>query len=160
MKKTADKTKPTTRRDTINAAADRYAPVSAASVFAKWDKEPEFKKEYEALADEFALYAACLHARRRAHLSQAEVAKRMGTSQPAVARIESGTAKTLPGWNTIRRYAQAIGCRVKIEFEPVATPARRQRVLAKRVKAVADGTAITIPAVEAMRDIRARLLRA
>ena len=123
MKKTADKTKPIARHAKPAAAADRYAPVSAAAVFEKWNEDPGFRREYEALGDEFSLYAACLQARRRAHLSQADVAKRMGTSQPAVARIESGATKTLPGWNTIRRYAQAVGCRVRIEFEPVTPPA-------------------------------------
>lgn len=106
------------------AAADHYQPVHAAVVFEGWQRDPEYRREYEALADEFTLYAACIQARRRAKLSQAEVAKRMGTSQPAVARIESGAGKTLPGLDTIRRYARAVGCRVKIEFEPVAPFAR------------------------------------
>jgi len=42
-------------------------------------------------------------------LTQAELALRMGTSQAAVARIESG--RGAPKWSTIERYARAVGAR-------------------------------------------------
>jgi transcriptional regulator with XRE-family HTH domain len=43
----------------------------------------------------------------RAGLSQAELAIRMGTSQSAIARLESG--QTLPSTKTLLRYAEATG---------------------------------------------------
>src|SRR4051812_26696654 len=67
-------------------------------------KYPEFKKEFDALEPEFALARELLTARAKAKLSQAQVAKRMGTSQSAVARIESGRA---PSLTSLRRYAKA-----------------------------------------------------
>ena len=53
-------------------------------------KKPAVKAEYDALAEEFALLDELLQARRRAGLTQAEVASRMGTKTPAVARLEGG----------------------------------------------------------------------
>ena len=57
-------------------------------------KDPAFKKEYDALEEEFAIAGELIGARAKAKLSQAQVARRMGTSQSAVARIESGPSLT------------------------------------------------------------------
>jgi transcriptional regulator with XRE-family HTH domain len=90
----------------------------------KWMKEPGYRKEYDALEEEFALMAAVAKARARAGLSQAELAKRMKTTQSAVARLESG--RGLPSTRTLSRFAKATGHRLKIGFEPVRrTPSRR-----------------------------------
>ena len=48
--------------------------------------------------------------RQAARLSQTAVAARMGTSQSAVARLESGEADTRA--STLERYAAAIGCQI------------------------------------------------
>ena len=76
---------------------------------------PTIKKEYDALEDEFALINALLVARTRAKLTQAEVARRMGTSQSAVARLESGRS---PSMASLRKYAAATGSRVEIKLAP------------------------------------------
>lgn len=52
--------------------------------------EPAVKEEYDAQAEEFAFLDELLRARQRAGLTQAEVAARMGTKTPAVARLEAG----------------------------------------------------------------------
>ena len=44
-------------------------------------------------------------------MSQSDVAERMGTSQPAVARLESGHK---PSLKTLERYAEAVGMKVEI----------------------------------------------
>jgi transcriptional regulator with XRE-family HTH domain len=80
-------------------------------------KDPEVRKEYDALEEEFALVAAVAKARLRAGLSQAELAKRMKTTQSTVARLESGRGK--PSTRTLSRFAKATGHRLKISFEPV-----------------------------------------
>jgi DNA-binding XRE family transcriptional regulator len=82
--------------------------------FRKQMKNPAFKKEYDALEEEFALANALIGARARAKLSQAEVARRMGTSQSAVARMESG--RTPPSMTSLRKYAKATGSRVEIRL--------------------------------------------
>ncbi len=90
----------------------------------KWMKDPEYRKEYDALEGEFALAAEVAKARSRAGLSQAELARRMKTTQSTIARLESGRGK--PSTRTLDRFAKATGHRVKISFEPV-TGTRRAR---------------------------------
>jgi transcriptional regulator with XRE-family HTH domain len=83
----------------------------------KWMKDPEYRKEYDALEEEFALIAEVAKARLRAGLSQAELAKRMNTTQSTIARLESGRGK--PSTRTLSRFAKATGHQLKISFEPV-----------------------------------------
>ncbi|HSZ73699.1 MAG TPA: helix-turn-helix transcriptional regulator [Rhizomicrobium sp.] len=75
-------------------------------------KDPEFKKEYDALEEEFALARTLIGARAKAKLTQEEVARRMGTSQSAVARMESGRA--MPSTASLRKYAHAVGRKLKV----------------------------------------------
>ena len=84
----------------------------------KWLKDPEYRKAYDALEEEFALAAAIMKARNRAGLSQAELARRMKTTQSTVARLESGRGR--PSTRTLGRFAKATGHRLKITFEPLA----------------------------------------
>jgi transcriptional regulator with XRE-family HTH domain len=83
-------------------------------------KRPAIQAEYDAQAEEFALLDELLGARRRAGLTQAEVAARMGTKTPAVARLEAGggSRRHSPSVATLRKYAQAVGCRVEIRLRP------------------------------------------
>jgi ribosome-binding protein aMBF1 (putative translation factor) len=81
-----------------------------------WMKDPEYRREYEALGEEFALVAALIAARTRAGLTQEEVAQRMKTTQAVIARLEGGGSK--PSTRTLQRYAEATGSRLKITFEP------------------------------------------
>jgi len=80
--------------------------------------DPKFAKAYDALDDEFAALAALLKARTAAGLTQAEVASRMGVSQPVVARIEASLGKKdhSPSLNTLRRYADACGMTLMIQM--------------------------------------------
>ena len=81
----------------------------------KWKADPDFTEAFEALRPEFELAQALIDARLRAGLSQSDVAARMGTSQPAVARLESGRKPTL---KALERYAEAVGMKVKIRLVP------------------------------------------
>ena len=83
----------------------------------KWMKDPEYRKEYDALEEEFALMLEIAKARQRAGLIQAELARRMKTTQSTIARLESG--RGLPSTRTLGRFAKATGHRVKISFEPI-----------------------------------------
>jgi transcriptional regulator with XRE-family HTH domain len=82
--------------------------------------QPAVKAEYDAQAEEFALLDELLKARRRGGLTQAEVAARMGTKTPAVARLEAGggSRRHSPSVATLRKYAQAVGCRLEIRLRP------------------------------------------
>jgi transcriptional regulator with XRE-family HTH domain len=82
----------------------------------KWMKEPKYRKAYAALEEEFALASAVIAARNRAGLTQQALARKMGTTQPVVARLESG--RTRPSMRTLERLAGATGSRLLIRFEP------------------------------------------
>jgi DNA-binding XRE family transcriptional regulator len=82
-------------------------------------KNPAVKAEVERLnREEFAILDQILAARKAAGLSQAQVAKRMGTQAPAIARLESAlaTGKHSPSLSTLRKYAAALGKRVELHL--------------------------------------------
>ncbi len=58
-----------------------------------------------------------LSARLRSGLTQEAVAELMGTTQSAVSRLESA-GKHAPSLTTLKKYAQAVGCDLKINFIP------------------------------------------
>jgi ribosome-binding protein aMBF1 (putative translation factor) len=82
----------------------------------KWMKDSKYKREYDALEEEFSLVAALIEARTRAGLTQEQVAQRMKTTQAVIARLEGGGSK--PSTRTLERYADATGSRLKVSFEP------------------------------------------
>lgn len=86
---------------------------------ARWMAEkPAYRAEYDALADEFALVEELIRARAHSGLTQEEIARRMGTTQSVVARLESG--RSMPSTRTLKKYAEATGTRLVIRFEPAA----------------------------------------
>ena len=80
----------------------------------KWQADAGFREAYDKLKPEFTIARQLIAARTRVGLSQAEVARRMGTTQSAVARMESG--QRLPGMNSLYRYANAVGYKVAVRL--------------------------------------------
>ena len=68
----------------------------------------------------FQLLKEMLRARRRAGLTQNDVAKRMGTKAPAIARLEGVLVKHSPTVDTLRKYARAVNCKLEIHLKPVS----------------------------------------
>jgi transcriptional regulator with XRE-family HTH domain len=89
-----------------------YIPVEEA--FQEWRKDPEFVAAYDALEEEFALAEALILARAQADMTQEDVAQKMGTTQAAIARLESG--RTMPSTRTLTRFADATGTKLRISF--------------------------------------------
>jgi predicted transcriptional regulator len=86
---------------------------------AKALSDPEVRAEYERLErEEMPMLDAILKARINAGLTQAQVAERMGTKAPAVARLESAlvTGNYSPSLATLRKYAAAMGKRLQVQF--------------------------------------------
>ncbi len=69
------------------------------------------------LALEYAIARAVIKVRSAAGLTQAELAERMGSTQPYVARLESG--RVLPTMRTFLRVAKATGTLPTFGFEAV-----------------------------------------
>ena len=100
--------------------------ILVETVAQEWLKDPEFRAEYDAVEEEFALAAAFIKARSAAGMTQEEVAAEMGTSQTVVARLESG--RVMPSTRTLQRFAKATGSRLQISFEREAkSPEGRRR---------------------------------
>jgi transcriptional regulator with XRE-family HTH domain len=76
----------------------------------------DVKAEYDGLAEEFRFLDEFLKARAAAGVTQAEVAERIGTTQSAVARLESGRGKHSPSIATLEKYAHALGCRLELRL--------------------------------------------
>ncbi|HME43940.1 MAG TPA: helix-turn-helix transcriptional regulator [Syntrophorhabdales bacterium] len=89
-------------------------------------ERPDVKAEYDRLDEEFAFLDEFLKARAAAGVSQAEIAERMGTTQSAVARLESGRGKHSPSLATLRKYARALGCRIDLRLVREAKATRTQ----------------------------------
>jgi ribosome-binding protein aMBF1 (putative translation factor) len=87
-------------------------------IAAKWRKDSEFMREYDALEEEFALATALIKARADAGLTQEQLAARMGTTQSVIARLEGGKAR--PSTTTLAKLAKATGTRLRVSFERVA----------------------------------------
>jgi DNA-binding XRE family transcriptional regulator len=85
-----------------------------ADLKAKLMEDPAFRAEYPAADAEYALIEALVGARTRAKLSQAELARRIGTTQSAVARLEGGHVS--PSLATLRKYAAATGATLQIDL--------------------------------------------
>jgi ribosome-binding protein aMBF1 (putative translation factor) len=86
----------------------------ARDLIAKWMKDKKFREAYDALGPEYALAAALIEARTKAKLSQKDLAHRMRTTQPMIARLESG--RQPPSTATLLKVAKATGTRLQIRF--------------------------------------------
>ena len=88
-------------------------------VVAKLMSRPGVRKEVERIErEEGALLDLLLKARHDAGLTQAQVAERMGTQPPAIARLERSlaTGKHSPSLATLRKYAEACGKALELKL--------------------------------------------
>ena len=79
-------------------------------------RDPEFRKEYEALQPERAVTRAIIEARRQSGLTQKELAERTGIAQGDISKLENGNAN--PSIRTLQRLASGMGMTLKVEFIP------------------------------------------
>lgn len=83
----------------------------------KWLRDPMVREEYESLKDEFQIAEEIIKARTRAHMTQAELAEKIGTKALAISRLES------PGYGrasvaALKKVAHALGCELQIKLIP------------------------------------------
>lgn len=86
---------------------------------AKMLTKPAVRAEYERIErDEMPMLDLILKARSEAGLTQAQVAERMGTKAPAVARLENSliTGKHSPSVATLQKYAAALGKKLEVRL--------------------------------------------
>ena len=76
----------------------------------------EVKAQFDQFGDEYGFLDEFLKARSEQGLTQAQVAEKIGTTQSAVARMESGKGKHSPSLATLSKYAEALGCKLEVKL--------------------------------------------
>ena len=79
-------------------------------------KDSEIREEYEKLKPIYELRRQLIALRKKAGLTQEEVAERLHTKKSNISRLESVNSKSSPRLSTIEEYAHAMGYEVKIDF--------------------------------------------
>lgn len=89
--------------------------------FAVWKKEalrnPRVKAEYDRLQPEYAVIRAVIEARLKKGVTQASLAKKIGTKQSVISRLESGRAN--PSVLFLKKLAKAMHTSLEIRFAPL-----------------------------------------
>lgn len=88
--------------------------VSHTQLKKEFLEDPEFKKEYEALEAEYALIQSVIDKRLKKKLSQAQLAKKIGTKQSAISRLESGESN--PSFKFLQKVARGLGSELRISL--------------------------------------------
>jgi len=81
----------------------------------EFKRRPDMKREYDTLGPRYELIRAILDARYGRHMTQADIAKRAGTTQSAIARFESGRSN--PTLEFAARLSRAVGATLEIRLE-------------------------------------------
>ena len=79
-------------------------------------KNPEFKKEWDALEPEYQIIKAMLDTRNEKAMTQKQLADITGIPQADISRLENGNAN--PSLRTLQRLADGMGMKLKLEFVP------------------------------------------
>lgn len=80
----------------------------------KWMKNPEFRREAEKIEPEYQIARSLIGARLKKKLSQEELAKKIGSKQPVISRIESMSSS--PTVSLLKRLASALDAHLQIRF--------------------------------------------
>ncbi|MGQ9532581.1 MAG: helix-turn-helix domain-containing protein [Desulfotomaculales bacterium] len=79
-------------------------------------RNPELAGEYEVLEPEYRLLEAIIRQRLEKGMTQEMLARRIGTRQAAIARLESGRANPTLGF--LRKAAEALDAELEIALRP------------------------------------------
>ncbi len=90
--------------------------ISAEALHREWMKDPEYRREYEKLEPEFQIARALIDARIKKKMTQAEIARKVGTKQPVISRLEG--AQGSPSLSLIKRIAKVLDVRLVFRLEP------------------------------------------
>ena len=87
--------------------------------FFVWEKRllknnPSLRREFERQQPEFAMIQAMIDVRKKKDLSQKQLAKKLGTTQSAISRLEKGNIS--PTVNFLQKLADALDSRLDIRF--------------------------------------------
>ncbi|MBE3584988.1 MAG: helix-turn-helix transcriptional regulator [Thermoanaerobacter sp.] len=78
-------------------------------------EDPAFRQAYEELEPEYQLIRAIIKQRKLKGMTQAELARRAGTRQSAIARLESGTYN--PSLRFLKKVAKALDAKIEVSLK-------------------------------------------
>lgn len=79
-------------------------------------QDPEFERAYKELEPEFQIIRQVIALRNQQKMTQAELAKRVGTKQSSIARMES--KGQIANLHLLQRVAEALDARVEVRLMP------------------------------------------
>ena len=92
----------------------QYRPIRFQEYLDRELKDPEFRKYYEEYGKQLEIAYQILQLRKKKGLSQSELARKIGTKQTNIARLESGQQNFTV--ETLQKIARAFNRNLKIEF--------------------------------------------
>jgi DNA-binding XRE family transcriptional regulator len=77
-------------------------------------KDEEFKIEYEKLKPRYEAIEQIIRARKEQNITQAELAKRVGTQKSNISRLESGNYN--PSLDFLAKIAESLGKKISVKL--------------------------------------------
>jgi transcriptional regulator with XRE-family HTH domain len=105
-------------------------------------ERPATRREYERLEPVYRLVSDLIRLRHECGVTQGELARRVGTRQPAIARLEAGRA--VPSLDLVCRLADALDADVRVQVEPRRNA---RAVVAQRRRPAARASSARRPAI-------------
>ncbi len=93
-----------------------FKTINSDQLLEKQLEHEDFKQEYQALAEEYEMAKEIIQLRKQAKLTQKQLAELVGTSQPAIARLESGEYQNLT-LSFLRKIGRALGVMPEVHFK-------------------------------------------
>jgi transcriptional regulator with XRE-family HTH domain len=81
-------------------------------------QDPKVKAEYEALSSAFEMKRQMISLRKKAGLTQEQMADLLGTKKSNISRLERVDSDISPRLATVEEYARVLGYSIRVEFEP------------------------------------------
>ena len=105
--------------------------MARKSDFMKWvdhqiDSDTDLKRKVDEYLDEMMIEQKLAALRSQRGMTQAQLAERLGVSQPHVAKLEAGRAKNIE-LHTLCRWATALGAKLRLDVVPNVAPKRKRR---------------------------------
>ncbi|MFA6295553.1 MAG: helix-turn-helix transcriptional regulator [Candidatus Paceibacterota bacterium] len=88
--------------------------VNAEQIHKERMKDPKYKKEFDALGVEFSIMCDIMHKRIEKDMTQADLARKIGSGQATISRLEAGSLNASIGF--LKRVAKALGAELKISL--------------------------------------------
>ena len=91
--------------------------ITLKNVLKRELKDPEFRFYFERERSISEIARMVRDGRLKAGLTQAQLAKKAGSSQVVIARLESGTDQRVPSLDLLERIANALKAKLLVRFE-------------------------------------------